>query len=89
MLQGATGQIVVHAVTIPSPTTKHATMVRAVLVNFAEFVEELCRKERTCWIVVVILPKQNGILYLDSLKSLEQIFLFCEKSLTSKSGSII
>ena len=43
MVQGAAGQLVVIAVTIPSTTTKHATMVRAPLINSAEFVEEVCR----------------------------------------------
>jgi hypothetical protein len=31
--QGAAGQLVVGAVTFPTPTTKHAIMVRALLIN--------------------------------------------------------
>jgi hypothetical protein len=43
MFQGVAGQHLVNAVTIPTPTTKHATMVRALLIYSAEFVEEVCR----------------------------------------------
>jgi hypothetical protein len=31
--EGAAGQLLVGAVTFPTPTTKHATMVRALLIN--------------------------------------------------------
>jgi hypothetical protein len=50
MIQVAHGHLLIDSVRIPSPTTKHATMVRALLINSAEFVEEVCRlrkKERT------------------------------------------
>jgi hypothetical protein len=43
MFQGAKGQLLVDALNIPTPTTKHATMVRALLIYSAEFVEEVCR----------------------------------------------
>ena len=43
MLQGDAGQVLVDAVTIPSPTTKHVTMVRELIINSAEFIEEVCR----------------------------------------------
>jgi hypothetical protein len=49
MFQGAAGQLLVDAITIPTPTMKHATMVRALLIYSAEFVEECPKdkKERT------------------------------------------
>jgi hypothetical protein len=37
MFQGVAGHFLVDAVTVPTPTTKHATMVRALLINI------LCR----------------------------------------------
>jgi hypothetical protein len=43
MFQGAAGQLHVNAVTIPTLTTKHATMVKAILIYSAEFVEQVCR----------------------------------------------
>jgi hypothetical protein len=47
MFQGVA--VLVDAVTVPTPTTKHATMVRALLTYFAELVEEhpQVMKERT------------------------------------------
>jgi hypothetical protein len=49
MVQGAAGQLLVDTVTAPTPTTKHAKMVRPLLIYFAEFVEERLqnKKERT------------------------------------------
>jgi hypothetical protein len=43
MFQGVAEQLLVDAITIPTPTTKHATMVRGLLIYSAEFVEEVCR----------------------------------------------
>jgi hypothetical protein len=37
MLQGVAGQLLVDVVTVPTPAMKHATMVRALLINI------LCR----------------------------------------------
>jgi hypothetical protein len=37
MFQGAAGQLLVDTVSFPTPTTKHATMVRVLLINI------LCR----------------------------------------------
>jgi hypothetical protein len=39
MFQGAAGQLLVDIVTVPTPTTKQASMVRALLIYSAEFVE--------------------------------------------------
>jgi hypothetical protein len=33
MLQGAKAQLLIAAVTFPTPTTKHATIVRTLLIN--------------------------------------------------------
>jgi hypothetical protein len=38
MFQGAVGQLLVDAATIRTPTTKHATMVRSLLIYYADFV---------------------------------------------------
>jgi predicted dehydrogenase len=41
MFQGVAGQLLVDAVSIPTPTAKHETMVRALLSYSAQFVEEV------------------------------------------------
>ena len=43
MFKVVNGQLLVAAVRIPSPTTKYATMVRALLINSVEFVKKVCR----------------------------------------------
>jgi hypothetical protein len=43
MFQGVLGQLLIDAVTIPTRTTKHATMVTTLLIYSAKFVEEVCR----------------------------------------------
>ena len=43
MFQVVNGQLLVATVRIRSPTTKHVIMVRALLINSTEFVEEVYR----------------------------------------------
>jgi hypothetical protein len=49
MVQGDAGQLLVEVVTVPTPTTKHATIVRALLIYTAKFAEKCphVKKERT------------------------------------------
>ena len=46
MFQVVNGQLLVAVVRIPSPITKDATMVMALLINSAEFVEKVCRLKK-------------------------------------------
>jgi hypothetical protein len=68
--------VLVDAVTVPTPTTKHATMVRALLIYSVEFVGECLqvKKERTYSLMI---SEKREILVLRLFNESRYKTLFC------------
>jgi hypothetical protein len=77
MFQGVAGQLLIDTVTAPTPTTKHAIMVRALLIYSAEFVEEhpQIKKERT-YSLMTSVKRELSVLRLFNESRYKTLFCF-------------
>jgi hypothetical protein len=82
MFQGAAEQLLVDTVTIPTPTTKHATMVWELLIYSIEFVEERLQVKKEITYSLMILVERE-ILVLRLLNESRNETLFCFGRITT------
>jgi hypothetical protein len=77
LFQDNLGQLLIDAITVPTPTTKHATMVRALLIHSVEFIKECpqVKKGRT-YSLMISVKRKISVLTLFNESRYKTLFCF-------------